>query len=103
MGKKSRERDSGLPLGLYFRIKGFQALSFIGISHQNIKIIVSMRDYSEVQRCHVRQNPVPQWQQPEIANLVPNVNPSLSDEEKTSKRKVSGRYFQCILGFRQLA
>lgn len=78
-GKEVKRRGSGLSLGLYFRIKGFQALSFIGISRQNIEITVSIPN--EVQRCRVRQNPVPQWQQPEIADLIPNVNPSLSNED----------------------
>ena len=59
-GKKSREEVQVSLLGSILVLKSFKALTLIGIPHQNMAIIVSIPN--KVQKCHIRQNLVPQGQ-----------------------------------------
>ena len=47
-------------VGSILVLKSFKALTLIGIPHQNMAIIVSIPN--KVQKCHIRQNLVPQGQ-----------------------------------------
>lgn len=60
-GRSQEKEVPRLLFGLCFSIKkSFKALILIGISHQNMAIIVSIPN--KVQKCHIRQNLVPQGQ-----------------------------------------